>query len=89
MFVFTALAGEVKLSASEAVSAFAKFLRLPTTKIALREALIGSVNGVPTYVISGASFAIGDIPAELKYIQVEGGSLALVWSIQVEMKDNM
>ena len=38
-------------------------------------------------IVSGVSFAEVDVPAEINYLQVDG-KLVLVWSIEVDMKDN-
>jgi extracellular elastinolytic metalloproteinase len=74
-------------TAAEAVASFAKFLDISAGS--LTEFASASVHGAPSFSVHGASFAVKPIVAELKYTQLDGGAeLSLVWSLQVEMKDN-
>lgn len=77
----------VHSTAAEAVAAFAKFLNLEAGSLVSTAS--ASIHGAPTFAVAGASFALSEIQAVLKYIQVDGGvELVPVWSLEVEMKDN-
>jgi extracellular elastinolytic metalloproteinase len=73
-------------TASDAVRSLAKLLNKDAGQ---KMTEVPSVTEGRT-TVSGAAFALADIPASVKYIQTEGGaSLKMVWDIEVEMKDNM
>ncbi|TPX70025.1 hypothetical protein SpCBS45565_g01999 [Spizellomyces sp. 'palustris'] len=86
-------ADQVQLGPADAVLALAKFLNLEINDLMLEEAPVdnfapGNDDG-PSFAVSGASFALGAIPAKLKYIQQEDGKhMSLVWDLEVEMKEN-
>jgi extracellular elastinolytic metalloproteinase len=71
------------------VVALGKFLTLQNTGALSQSASLSRI-GTPGFTVSGASFAVKDIPAVLKYLQVNNGAeLTLVWSLELETEDNM
>ncbi|KAI8817568.1 Fungalysin metallopeptidase-domain-containing protein [Fimicolochytrium jonesii] len=87
------VAEHLQLGPLEAVQAVTKLLNIEFDDALLQEAPIDQFapgsGQVPSFVISGASFAERDIPARLKWIQESDGQhLKLVWDLEIEMQDN-
>jgi len=74
-----------KHTASDAVHALGKLLGKQAGNLRQVQQIRSTT---PVFSVSGASFALKEIPAALKYIQ-SGTKLSLVWDLQVEMTDNM
>ncbi|KAJ3023632.1 Fungalysin/Thermolysin Extracellular metalloproteinase 5 [Thoreauomyces humboldtii] len=87
------VAQQLHLGPSDAVLAMARFLNVEIDDSLLAEApwddFAPGASQAPSFVVSGASFAVKDIPAKLKWIQDnDGAELRLVWDLEVEMKEN-
>lgn len=83
----------LQLGPAHAVLSFAKFLNLEINELKLKEVPVDQFapgkGQVPSFAVSGAAFAEKEIPAKLKWIQVnDGRELRLVWDLEVEMRDN-